>query len=263
MRRRLAAARRLMRPPSAEPAQAPPPEPAGPPDAPDAGFVATSQLLAVDLNDTAHIRRLVAWVVGPEDSCIDIGAHRGSVLEQIVAVAPHGRHVAFEPIPHLVADLAERFPDVDVRHAALSDHPGESTFAHVRAAEPWSGLKYRPLPGDAEGDVEQIVVPLEVLDDVLPGDFVPRFVKLDVEGAEQQVIEGGLRTLATHKPILVFEHGLGSANAYGTEPDDIHRLLCGEAGMRIFDLDGGGPYTLDEFRRTYYAAERVNFVAHA
>jgi FkbM family methyltransferase len=257
MRRRLAAARRLLRPADAAP------HPALPPDAPDAGFEAASELLSVDLTDTAHIRRMIAWVVGPEDSCIDIGAHRGSVLEQIVQVAPRGRHVAFEPIPHLAADLKERFPDVDVHHAALSNRPGESTFAHVRAAEPWSGLKYRPLPGNAEGDVEEITVPLLVLDDVLSDGFVPRFVKLDVEGAEQQVIEGALRTLSAHKPIMVFEHGLGSANAYGTEPDDIHRLLCDEAGLRIFDLDGGGPYTLEAFRRSFYDFERVNYVAHA
>jgi FkbM family methyltransferase len=258
MRRRLAAVRsRLVR--KSEPdAPAVPAEPAE-----ETQEEKLARMVDRDRRDTENMRRLIAWAVGPDDSCIDIGAHRGSVLEQIVHVAPHGRHIAYEPLPNLHAELVERFPGVDVRHAALSDHPGESTFAHVRAAEGWSGLKFRPLPGGLEGDVEEITVPLEVLDEVLADDFVPRFIKLDVEGAEQQVIEGAMRTLSTHKPILVFEHGLGSANAYGTEPDDIHRLLCDEAGMRIFDLDGEGPYALDEFRRTYYSAEKVNFVAHA
>ncbi len=29
----------------------------------------------------------------------------------------------------------------------------------------------------------------------------------------------------------------------------------------MYDLDGTGPYTGDEFERTFHAAERVNFVA--
>jgi hypothetical protein len=77
------------------------------------------------------------------------------------------------------------------------------------------------------------------------------------------VVRGALRTLREHKPLVVFEHGLGSANAYGTEPDDLHRLLVEEAGLRIFDLDGGGPYDREEFHRAFYAFERVNWVAHA
>jgi FkbM family methyltransferase len=178
-------------------------------------------------------------------------------------VAPRGRHIAYEPLPHLADHLRASFPDVDVRCAALSDHAGEASFARVRAAEAWSGLLFRPLPGNAEPDLEEITVRLEVLDEALPPDFVPAMVKIDVEGAEEQVVRGALRTLREHKPVVVFEHGLGSANAYGTEPDDLHRLLVEEAGLRIFDLDGGGPYDREEFHRAFYAFERVNWVAHA
>ena len=60
---------------------------------------------------------------------------------------------------------------------------------------------------------------------------------------------------------MIFEHGLGSADVYGTSPRDVFDLLSVEAGLRIFDLDGNGPYSLSEFERTYYAWERVNFVA--
>jgi FkbM family methyltransferase len=259
MRRRFAGVRRRLR-------AGAPVAPLAQHDAPEVEEVEEEQMLYEfqrDLLDNEHINRLIAWVVGPDDSCIDIGANKGGVLEQIVAVAPHGRHIAFEPLPHLHADLVERFPTVDVHRAALSNHAGESTFAHVRAAEGWSSFLERPLPGEVDGDVVEITVPLEVLDDVLPGGFVPRVIKLDVEGAEQQVIEGAMRTLSTHRPILVFEHGNGSASTYGTTPDDIYRLLCDKAGMRIFDLDGEGPYTRDRFRNTYYAREKVNFVAHA
>ncbi len=61
---------------------------------------------------------------------------------------------------------------------------------------------------------------------------------------------------------MVFEHGLGSADHYGTTPDDVFELLVPRAGLRIFDLDGGGPYALTAFRRAVLGRERVNFVAH-
>ena len=67
--------------------------------------------------------------------------------------------------------------------------------------------------------------------------------------------------IIAHRPIVIFEHGSGSAEAYGTLPADIHRLLTEEAEMRIFDLDGEGPYTQAELERVFFAAERVNFVA--
>jgi hypothetical protein len=62
--------------------------------------------------------------------------------------------------------------------------------------------------------------------------------------------------------VVIFEHGTGSAEEFGTTPGALFALLRDEAGYRIFDLDGNGPYSLEEFERTFYAAERVNFVAH-
>ena len=215
-----------------------------------------------DYEDNLNMRRLVAFVLREDDNAIDVGANEGGLLQEICRVSPNGQHVAFEPLPHLSDRLRERFPQVEVRSAAASNHFGTSTFAHVRAAEGWSGLKFRPLPGDQEPDLQEITVTLEPIDEVTDPDLGPALVKIDVEGAEQQVIEGAMRTLRTHSPIVLFEHGLGSANEFGTEPDDIWRLLVDEAGMRLFDLDGDGPYGLERFRRTYYEATRVNFVAH-
>jgi FkbM family methyltransferase len=193
---------------------------------------------------------------------VDVGAHTGAVLTEILRAAPSGRHIAYEPLPHLAEGLRASFPQVDVRCAALTDHAGEGSFARVRAAEAWSGLVFRPLPGNMEPDLEEINVRLEVLDDALPPGFEPTLVKIDVEGGEEGVLRGALRTLAEHKPLVIMEHGYGAANAYGTEPDDVYGLLVDGAGLRVFDLDGGGPYGLEDFKRAYFTSERVNWVAH-
>jgi hypothetical protein len=112
-----------------------------------------------------------------------------------------------------------------------------------------------------EPDIETISVLVEDLDSSLPPDYVPALIKIDVEGAEQQVIEGGIRTISTHRPIVVFEHGSGAAPAYGTKPQDIFNLLVIEAGLRIFDLDRHGPFDEGSFAQAFEAGNRWNFVA--
>jgi FkbM family methyltransferase len=215
-----------------------------------------------DARDGENMRRLITFLLRPDDNCVDVGSNAGVLLNEMCRVAPEGRHVAFEPIPELADELRRRFPAVEVRTAAASRAFGESSFSHFRKADGWSGLKYRPLPGGDDGEVVELTVELEPIDEVVDAERPLALVKIDVEGAEQQVIEGALRTLKRHGPTVIFEHGLGSANHFGTEPEDIWALLAGEVGYRIFDLDGNGPYDLDEFKRTYHAKERVNFVAH-
>jgi FkbM family methyltransferase len=229
------------------------------PAAPDPVALASQR----DQSDFQQMRRLLAFTLEVGGNCIDVGAHRGAVLAEMVRVAPEGRHLAFEPIPELCELLRQNFPTVEVHQAALSSQPGSSEFAHVRGhAEGWSGLRFRPLPGGEQAEIENIEVRLEVLDQVLDPDYRPAVIKIDVEGAEQQVFEGALSTLRRHRPVVIFEHGSGSAETYGTRPSDIYSLLRDEVAYRIVDLDGNGPYTLSDFERTFYTMQRVNFVAH-
>jgi len=217
-----------------------------------------------DQADFQNMRRLLAFCLAADANCIDVGAHRGAVLAEMRRVAPNGKHMAFEPLPHLAQLLRTEFPDVEVRESALSDQSGETDFAYVHgAAEGWSGLIFRPLPTGEQATVEQITVKLDRLDDLLDPGYRPAAIKIDVEGAELQVFRGAVETLRRHKPIVIFEHGTGSAEAYGTHPHDVFAFLHAEVGMRIFDLDGGGPYSADEFEQAFFSAARVNFVAHA
>jgi FkbM family methyltransferase len=216
-----------------------------------------------DFSDVQSMRRLLAFSLRSDENCVDIGAHRGSVLSEMLRVAPAGHHIAFEPIPELAELLRSEFPFVEVHQAALSNAPGQSEFAHVRGtAEGWSGLRFRPLPGGQAAEVENIVVPVEVLDQVLDPVYRPAVIKIDVEGAEEQVFRGSLETLRRHQPVVIFEHGLGSADVFGTTPGAIHTLLDDQVGYRIFDLDGNGPYSLNQFEECFYSRARVNFVAH-
>jgi FkbM family methyltransferase len=213
-----------------------------------------------DLRDNDHLKLLLAFALAEDSNCIDVGASVGEFLGEIARLAPEGRHIAYEPLPDHCAELARRFPQVDVRQAALSSGPGEASFRYVRSHPGMSGFRERDYPGKEE--IEMLTVRVEDLDSALPDGYVPALIKIDVEGAEKGVIEGAIETIRTHRPIVVLEHGRGAAPHYDTRPSDIHGLLCEDAGLRIFDLDGGGPYGRDELERTFERGTYWNFVAH-
>lgn len=199
----------------------------------------------------AHATRVVlASILRPESSAIDIGANRGDVLRDIVRIAPGGKHLAFEPIPKLHAQLRATFPGVDVRQAALSDTTGTEEFSYVKEAHAYSGLRLRRDLGSVAASAEMIHVPVARLDDELPDDFAPALIKIDVEGAEVSVVRGALETLGRHRPVVLFEHGVGGADLYGATSGELHELLT-EAGSRIFDLEGQGPYDRAQFEALF------------
>jgi FkbM family methyltransferase len=211
-----------------------------------------------ELRDDHATRVVLATVLRASSNAIDVGANEGAVLREILRLAPQGSHIAFEPIPDLYRRLAEGFPTVDVRQAALSDTAGTTEFTHVLGAEAYSGMKQRSdLPADA--DVERISVRVDRLEDALPPGYVPALVKIDVEGAELQVLRGAAVMLEAHRPFVLFEHGSGGADLYGTSPNEVFDLLSG-VGLNIFDLDGIGPYSRERFEATF--SEPVwNFLA--
>jgi FkbM family methyltransferase len=195
--------------------------------------------------DNEHQRLLMAFCLAADANCVDAGAHRGVVLREMLRCAPLGRHIAFEPLPALAAELRRSFPEVDVRDVALSDASGSARFVHVSSNPEMSGLREREYGGPQE--VEHIEVQTQRLDDALPPGYVPALLKIDVEGAELLVLQGALGTLRAHRPIVMFEHGIGGADRYGSSSRDVYLLLTAEAGLRIFDIDGGGPYSEGDF----------------
>jgi FkbM family methyltransferase len=209
--------------------------------------------------DDENLRVVLAAVLESDSCCVDVGANVGTVLADIITIAPDGKHIAYEPLPELWSSLARRFPQVDVRAAALSDHAGEATFTRIPDAPSQSG--FRPT-GPRDRDAEELTVRVERLDDALPEEFVPALIKIDVEGAEEQVLRGALDTIRRHRPVVVLEHGNRAAE-YGTRPDDIFALLCHAAQLRLFDMDGAGPLTRERFRALASppAATRWNFFA--
>jgi FkbM family methyltransferase len=208
--------------------------------------------------DDERVRLVAAAALREDSNCIDVGANEGLLLQCFAELAPRGRHIAYEPVPALADELERRFPAVEVRRAAASDCVGETSFVVHKELASRSSMRSVGYPSEL---TETLTVRTEDLDSSLPDGYVPHLLKIDVEGAEHLVLRGALRTLAAHHPLVLFEHQKDTASHYGSGPEEMFALLTGEAGMRIFDMDGSGPYTLDGFRHVYETGARWNFLA--
>ena len=184
----------------------------------------------------------------PSDGCyVDVGSNRGQVLREAVRVAPAGRHVAFEPIPALAAELKREFPEVDCRQLAVGARREQARFCHFTRLDGWSGLQRNPQVSDEQGAPEYIDVQVSTLDEEL-AELSPAVVKIDVEGAELAVLQGARRLLERTRPVVIFEHVAEATALYGDGPEGIWDLLEG-VGYRIMTVTGAGPFDRAAFVR--------------
>jgi hypothetical protein len=128
---------------------------------------------------------------------------------------------------------------------ALSSEAGTALFTRAVGDEGFSRLADMRLPTGMLA--REFSVEVRTLDAVVPPDFNPRFIKIDVEGVEMEVLRGGVETLARHHPVLWVEHGRTVDGYRGANSHDLWDLLCGDFGYRIFDADAMGPVSRDEF----------------
>jgi FkbM family methyltransferase len=165
--------------------------------------------------------------------------------------APNGNHLAFEPLPHLYAQLNKTYPQVKVYDYALSDKIDQVTFNHVTNAEEYSGLKIRKY-NISNPIIQQIQVKTAPLDDFVTSPI--DFIKIDVEGAEYSVLKGAAQTLKKYAPLLIFEFGQGASEYYGTNPIDLFHFLVKDHRYHIF--------TLKEFIDNKTSLSLTQFISH-
>jgi FkbM family methyltransferase len=81
---------------------------------------------------------------------------------------------------------------------------GEASFSREQALNPyWLSQQFGPGSG-RKCDVHEVEVQLRPIDELdLPA---PGWVKIDVEGAEEQVLRGMQNLLAAHRPVLLVEN---------------------------------------------------------
>ncbi len=217
----------------------------------------------------AYTRKIIFQMLKRSSNCIDIGCHKGEILDLMIAGAPEGIKFAFEPIPELHAQLLDKYksdPGVRVFDIALYDSKGTTNFQHVLNAPAYSGIKKRRYDG-LNTEIEQIKVKTDLLDNIIPAEQKIDLIKIDVEGAEFHVMKGGKETICSNKPVIIFEFGLGAADFYDSKPHELFNFLCTECGMKISTLKAfishAPALREEEFKRLFEEGREYYFVAHA
>jgi FkbM family methyltransferase len=219
-------------------------------------LAAVSPAARRDQAEAIGISAVLASTLRGDGIYVDVGANRGQVLRDAVRVAPSAHHVAFEPIPALADAIASAFPQVDCRRLALGATPEVARFCHFTTLDGWSGLRRNPHVSDAQGKPHYITVKVSTLDDEL-GALHPSVVKIDVEGAELAVLEGGRSLLERARPLVIFEHVTSATELYGVASHAAWELLSG-LDYDIYSATGAGPFARADFAR---ADDVVNWIA--
>ena len=210
-------------------------------------------------------RKILKKTLKNSHNCIDIGCHKGEILDLMLKYSPNGQHSAFEPIPYLYNKLTLKYGNkTRIFPYALSSSNGETTFQLVKNAPAYSGIKKRKYDV-LHPEIEEINVQMKTLDDVLPTNEKIRFVKIDVEGGEFDVLKGGINLLKANKPIVLFEFGKGASEYYGTTPNDLYDFISNEIGLKIYTLDAylknKKPMNINEFSHCFESNTEYYFIA--
>ena len=145
-----------------------------------------------------RMRRLYREFVAPGDLAFDVGAHAGNRTRALAAVGC--RVVSLEPQPdfaRLLRALFARSGRVTVVEEAVGRAPGRATLA-VSARTPTVTTLSRAWREARQSDPEfagvewngSIEVSVTTIDALIATFGKPRFVKVDVEGAELDVLAG-------------------------------------------------------------------------
>ncbi len=225
--------------------------------------------LNLDVTKNLEYDRLTKYIfkelLTPSSNCIDVGCHKGEILDCFIRLAPKGKHFAFEPIPHLYLELKEKFPEVAVFPYALGNEEGESSFQYVKNAPAYSGIKRRKY--DVENpEIEELKIEVKRLDDLIPDVIKIDVIKIDVEGGEFDVLKGAKKTLQKNLPTVIFEFGKGAGDYYGTKPEEILDFLTKEIGLDIYTLKDfvkkGQKLSKESFISCFEDEKEYYFVAH-
>ena len=179
-----------------------------------------------------------------------IGANHGEWTQGVWNALGRGRYFAYEPQQACQASLKDcRVPDLTITQSAISNQSGEIDLHTDHAGSGLASFYMRSETYlDPPTQIERVIVTtVDEQLEVLGLDHVD-FMKIDVEGAEFQVLQGAQRSLK-NRAIKSFAFEFGSANIYSRVFFRDFWDLIASNGYSIWRIvPGGRLIQLQEYR---------------
>ncbi len=196
----------------------------------------------------------MASLIGPGMCVVDVGANAGVfTLMAAKLVGAEGAVHAFEPSPRdrerLVANVsANGLTNVKVHAAAVGRGAGKAVLAVSGAEHPG----HNTIGGFAYSSTVRaysVEVDVTSLDEFAEANKLGRLdlLKIDVEGSETAVLEGGRESLRKFRPVIVAEASEASLRQLGSSVAELLQLLRA-AGyeVRVFGPSGKAEPLIDD-----------------
>ena len=211
-------------------------------------------------------RAIMNKVISNNANCMDVGCHKGEILDIILSLSKNGQHFCFEPIPILYQQLKQKYEHKAVIYPyALSDTNGKSSFNYVKNASAYSGIKKRKYR-IKNPDIKEIEIEIRTADKIIPEGTKIDFIKIDVEGGEFGVLKGAEKILKESQPYVIFECGLGGSDYYNTKPTDLYQFITKKTGLTLSTLSSfihkKAPLTQEEFELNFNSNKEYYFIAY-
>jgi FkbM family methyltransferase len=143
------------------------------------------------------------------DTVLDVGANVGQFASELRAKGYTGKIISFEPVPsvfQILSETAEADPNWEVHNFALGATAERATI-NISDSSVFSSL----LPTtnaataftDTAASTRTEIIEVRPLDEVLPAVSGNILLKIDTQGFERHVLEGGRNTLPGLKGVLM------------------------------------------------------------
>lgn len=201
--------------------------------------------------------RILNQIVKPGMVFLDIGTHVGQyTLLASKLVGPEGAIHSFEPDPDTFAHLAlnvsmNNMQNVHPVQAAVSDEDGWADF--YLSSSDYMGTNSLRAPSYHSGEVCKVRT--ISLSNYVAENNIDKIdvMKLDVEGAEIDILHSSLDILTTMKPLLIVEFNKVADMRFDHSSHNLKSLLT-SLGYEILRIDSDGlrPYREENDAPSYF-----------
>ncbi|MET0394938.1 MAG: FkbM family methyltransferase [Chitinophagaceae bacterium] len=151
-------------------------------------------------SNTGEIIATAAWVTGrPKPVVFDIGGHCGFIASQLAGILKQDQPAIYsiEPVAPTFADLVETVQVLSLQQSvfpvpvALNDQPGFVRLNYSKRNSMLAQIIPDEGASNQRSGTETYLAPAQTLDQLCATTGVPDVIKIDVEGWEVHVLQGG------------------------------------------------------------------------